>query len=116
MTRPPIPFAWIDLQGSMIVLSRDGPELVIEHPDWVRVSATRHGKTEARKQEVDEHWPTIGVPQVFVGHRGRCQRFVVETNQMGLCRGDIERAIAEYMARRQERSRLERDGDTAENA
>ena len=98
--KPPIPFAWIDLQGSMIVLSRDGPELVIEHPDWVRVSATRHGKVEARKQEVDEHWPTIAVPQVFVGRCGRCQRFVVETNQMGLCRGDIERAIAEFLARR----------------
>jgi hypothetical protein len=97
----PIPFAWLDIHGAAIVLSIDGPELLIAAPDWVRVSATPHGKLDARKQEVDEHWPVIGA-EVFVSRCGRCQRIVVETNQMDLCKGDIEQAIVEWLARRKE--------------
>ena len=97
--RKPVPFAWIDCNGVTIVLAMDGDGVVVDAPDFVVVSATPHGKIEARRQEVDEQWPVVSA-QVFVSRSGRRQRLVIDTNQMSLCRGDVEQAIVEWLARR----------------
>ena len=106
----PVPFAWLDCRGTEIVLAMDNDQVVVEAPDYVIVSASPALKPahEARKQAVDEQWPVIGVAGVFVSRCGKCQRIVIETNQMSLCRGDIEQAIVEWVARRDGRRTMNR--------
>ena len=113
----PRPFVFLLCGDGRISIAIDGGELVIDAPDCVQV-ATRPeiAQASAEADERELSTPTIDVAQIHVAPCGRCQRLVVDTNQMDLCRGDIETAIAEYVGRRQERTRLERDSDTAENA
>lgn len=106
----PRPFVFLLCSDGRISIAIDGGELVIDAPDCVQV-ATRPEVAQA-SAEADERelsTPTFDLADVRVSPCGRCQRLVVDTNQMGLCRGDIERAIAEFLARRP-------TGDTDENA
>ncbi len=106
----PRPFVFLLCGDGRISIAIDGDSLVVDAPDCVQVS-TRPEVAQA-VQEADERelgTPTFDLADVRVSPCGRCQRLVVDTNQMELCRGDIERAIAEFLARRP-------TGDTAENA
>jgi hypothetical protein len=94
---------WLLCGDGRISIAIDGGELVIDAPDCVQV-ATRpeiaQASAEAGERELGT--PTFDLADVRVSPCGRCQRLVVDTNQMDLCRGDIERAIAEFLARRRE--------------
>ena len=97
----PRPFVFLLCSDGRISIAIDGDSLVVDAPDCVQV-ATRPEIAQA-SAEADERelgTPTFALADVRVSPCGRCQRLVVDTNQMDLCRGDIERAIAEFLARR----------------
>jgi hypothetical protein len=113
--RKPVPFAWLFVGNVEIVLTRDGDEIKIDAPPCVKVSARPNTAALIRKAEIDAKIQTVECSEIVFVTPCR-QRLVIETNQLDLCRGDIERAIAEYVGRRQKRTRLEKDSDAAENA